>query len=244
GIALVNPGAIDATAVLTLRDSNGQLLARELQILRARGHLARYVTEIFPMMPEGFRGSITFESNQPLGAVALLDSLNRYGESVYITFPVINLADVTAQTTVFPHLAVGGGYSTQFILTNPSSTTMRGQIRLTAQDGSPLAVSLGNSNPGLIPYEIPPQGTLREDLSKASGLVVGWGEVLPDPNNLMPMAIAAFQYRVNAQLVTGACIPATRSTTLARLWVDNTNSRTGVAIANSSNSSPALTIRL
>src|SRR5215831_12886117 len=81
GIAFVNPGAIDATAALTLRDSNGQQIARQTQILRARGHLARYVTEIFSMTPDDFRGGLTFESDQPLGAIALLESPNSYGES-------------------------------------------------------------------------------------------------------------------------------------------------------------------
>src|SRR5215468_8467085 len=55
GIAFVNPGAIDANVALTLRDSNGHQLARQTQILRARGHLARYVTEMFPMTPKDFR---------------------------------------------------------------------------------------------------------------------------------------------------------------------------------------------
>src|SRR5262249_38157546 len=122
GIAFVNPGAIDATAALTLRDSNGQQIARQTQILRARGHLARYVTEIFPMTPDDFRGRLTFESDQPVGAIALLESPNSYGESVYIAIPVVNLAVVTlAETTVLPQVAVGGGYSTQVILTNPTS---------------------------------------------------------------------------------------------------------------------------
>jgi hypothetical protein len=243
-IAFVNAGPIDATAAVTLRDSYGYQIARQTQILQARGHLSRYVAELFPMIPDGFRGGLTFESNQPIAAVGLLESPNSYGESVYIPFSCIHLNTSNAAPTFFPQIAVGGAYSTQFILTNSTSASMRGQIRLTAQDGTPLELNVGSSRSSLIPYEVPPQGTLRLDLNNSSELVAGWGEIQPDPNSLTPMGIAFIQYRVNAQMVTGVCSPTIQSTTLARLFVDNAATRTGVAVANSSNSSQTLTISL
>jgi hypothetical protein len=57
-VAFANPNPADATATLTLSDQNGQQIAQKVQTLRARTQLARYLTEIFPISLDGFRGSL------------------------------------------------------------------------------------------------------------------------------------------------------------------------------------------
>src|SRR5262249_31089122 len=64
GIALVNATSTDAIATLTLRNSIGQAIDRKALSLQSRNQSVRYVSEFFPQRPEGFRGSLTFESNQ------------------------------------------------------------------------------------------------------------------------------------------------------------------------------------
>jgi hypothetical protein len=244
-IALLNPNSVDATATLTLRDSNGNQVANQIQTLRARSQLARYLTEIFSASLNGVRGSLTFDSDQPLAAAVLFEILNGRGEPVYTTCPVNRLDAGSSQPgAVFPHLASGSGYSTQLILANPTGNALRGQIRFTAQDGSPLALSAGSLDPSLIPYEVPPQGTLRVNLNTSSQLVVGSGVIQPDPSSPMPMAAAILQYQSSGQIVSAACFPSASSTTAARLLVDNSGTKTGVAMVNTSDSSESFTLRL
>ena len=244
-IVLVNPNPVDATATLTLRDSNGSQIARQVQPLRARSQLAGYLTEIFSTNLDSVRGSLTFESDQPLGTAALLETLNGRGESGYIACPVSSL-DAGAPTpgVFFPQLVAGDGYGTQLILTNPTGLAMRGQIRFRDQDGSTLALNIGSSDPTLIQYEVQPQGTFRADLYTTSQLLVGWGEIQPEQNSSTPLAAAIFRYQVNGQIVTAACVPATTSTTANRIFVDSSGTKTGLAMVNTSDLPESLTVRL
>jgi hypothetical protein len=105
-IALVNPNSEDAITTLTLRDPSGNQIARQIQTLRAHTHIAQYLSEMFSSNLDGVRGSLTFESDQPLGAAGLFEVLNGHGESVYTTCPVNRLdAGPFPPGTFFPHLA-------------------------------------------------------------------------------------------------------------------------------------------
>jgi hypothetical protein len=244
-IALVNPNSADATVTLTIRDSNGNQVARQVQTLRARSQLARYLTDLFSASLDGVRGSLTFESDQPLGAAALSEVPNGHGEPVYVTCPVNRLdAGSSPAGTVFPQLAAGDGYSTQLILTNPTGNAQHGQIRFTGQDGGPLGLNAPGPDPSLLQYEVPAQGTFRVDLNSSSQLLVGWGAIQPDQNSSMPMAAAVLRFQINGQIVTAACAPAAGSTTAARLLVDNSGTKTAVAMVNTADTAESLTLRL
>jgi hypothetical protein len=245
GIALVNTASTDAIVTLTLRDSIGQAIARQTFPLSSRNQSARYISEVFPARPADFRGSLTFESNQPIGAIALRETRNRYGEPLYTTFPVVNLsANVTAGKIAFSHIVAGDGYSTQLILRNPTDSTMRGQVGFYGQDGGGLVVRLGTMDLTSVPYEIQGQGIFRVDLYNPAGLHVGWAEVQPDSDTLTPVGIAVLQYRVGGEVVTESTVSATLAVASARFLIDGAGTRTGVAVANTSSSSTALNFQL
>jgi hypothetical protein len=59
-----------------------------------------------------------------------------------------------------------------------------------------------------------------------------------------PSGTAIFQFKSGGQLVTEAGVAATAKTTLARIFVDHANSRTGFAIANSNSAAADVSLTL
>ena len=244
-IALVNPSSQTASATLILRDSSGNLVKQTSQSLTPRQHLARYVREIFPDMPAAFTGSLSFDSDQALAALTLREGRNGYGESLYATLPVVDLtAAATSESFTFPQIAVGEGYTTQLILINRASQSVRGQIRLTASDGRPLLARLSAATVSEVPYDIAAQGIFKATLEGLSGLSVGYAVVTPDAGTPVPSGAAVFRYSANGQLVTEAGVLAAPMTTTARIFVDQIGTRTGVAIANPATQRAAVTLVL
>src|SRR5207253_11393689 len=105
GLALVNNSGRTASIVMTLRDANGGEVSGQPLIppLMNGQHLSRYVSELFSNIPA--TGSLTIESDSPLAALTLRDSPNSRSESLYTTLPVIDLAGLSSDPVVFPHIA-------------------------------------------------------------------------------------------------------------------------------------------
>jgi len=244
-VALVNPSSASASITLILRDAAGTELKRQSLVLSPRQHLARYIREIFPDVPPGFAGSLTFESNQPLAALTLGEGRNGYGEALYTTLPVVDMSvpPSTANVT-FPQIAVGDGYTTQLLLINRSDQNARGHIRLTASDGRPLLARLSGSTVSEVAYEIAPQGIFKAELEGVSGLGTGYAVVTPVAGSTAPGGAAAFRYQRSGQLISAAGVLAAPSTTSARIFVDQAGTRTGIAIANPGTQRVTATLRL
>ena len=243
--ALANPNAQAANVEMVLRDEFGAEVATRPETLDAGTHLARFVSELFTALPPGFTGSLSFTSSQPLGSISLRESLNRSGEAMYSTLPVVDLnAAPVSDPVAFPHIAIGEGYTTQIVLINPTGQTIRGQIRLTDSGGQPLVALVAQNTASDIPYEIPPHGTFQPELESVTGLKVGYAVATPDPGSTSPAGTAIFLFRSNNQLVTEAGVAATPPTTAARIFVDHGGTRTGVAIANAGTQTANMVITL
>lgn len=156
GVALANASLDLLTLNLVLRDDSGLFVAQTNVPLGAQKQLPRFIDELFEDLPPGFRlGSLTIRTQPAQGrvaAVTLRGSPNDHGESIFATLPVVDLdqqasteAPVGTPSLVFPHIGAGvvsalSTLSTQVILINPSEIeTLRGRIRLTGSQGSPLS---------------------------------------------------------------------------------------------------------
>ena len=233
GVALVNRSAEAANVTLTLRDAAGVEFGQKPLELGPGGHVARFVDELFTNRPAVFSGSLTFESNRPLAAITLRLTQNTYGEPLYTTLPVVNVAaGAPAGGIVFPHIAAGGGYSTQLILINPSARALRGRVNLVDSDGRALLLRQQGNTVADFVYDIPPHGSYRSELEGLSDVKVGYAAVEPDSGSAAPAGSAIFRFGPGGRLVTEAGVGATRSTTAARIFVDYIGTQTGVAIAN------------
>jgi sugar lactone lactonase YvrE len=245
GVAIVNTSAQSASITLVLRDSSGNQTETRLLTLDPWNHVARFVSEWFPHLSEGFSGTLTLGSSQAVAAITLRLIKNAYNEDLYSTLPVVDLSRPAASDpVVFPHVAAGGGYSTTILLMNGSAQTERGTVHLIGSDGEPLRLRVGNTESAELPYIIPPNGACRFDLDAPANLVTGYAVVEPEPGSLSPAGSAIFRLEDDAGIVTEAGVPASVPTTSARIFVDNAGSYTGLALANRQNLPADVTLTL
>jgi sugar lactone lactonase YvrE len=234
GIALANPFSQSTAVNLVLRDASGAEVSRQALSLRAGEHVSRFISQFFAGVGPGFAGSLTFESTQKLGAVALRFTRNALNNDIFSTLPVIDLGQTPASDPlVFPQIGAGDGYSTHLFLLNPSGQTIRGQVRLVADDGTDLVLRVLGTETSRFSYEIRPHGTYRAEISAASGLHTGYVVVSPDSGSSAPAGNAVFRFERAGSLTTEAGIGAATPTSSARVFVDNIGTYTGLAIANS-----------
>ncbi len=250
-VALANPSNQTVTARITLRDSHGTPIGNPTPLtLEAHAHKARFVGELITDIPDSVTfGSLTFEttsSDQRLAAITLRETASSQNELLYTTLPVIDLdGPSSTHPLVFPHVAIGGGYTTQIILFSRSSGTVQGKIRFFQDDGTPFQLSAG-SEPA---YTIEPNGAYRLELRGGSDLQQGYAVVTLESGDIIPSGSLIFQYRQNEgsqneRLVTEAGVGAMTATTKARIFIDRAGSETGIGIANPGNPATSVILEL
>jgi len=139
GYALANPGDRPASINLVLRSAEGITLDRTAAFLEAGQHIAEFGFQRFPdAATAGFEGSIEFESDLDLYAVAL--RFDNEAQDVFSTIPVS--AGDPSRDLYFPQVADGQGYRTNFILVNPSDSDAVALLEFFSDDGSPLELPI------------------------------------------------------------------------------------------------------
>ncbi len=173
------------------------------------------------------------------GNIYIADSLNTR---------VRKVTSLGSFNTFFPQIAVGGGYSTLFTITNTGDTEASGSLVLTDQQGNPFSVSgaltdstgytWSASAGSTFALTIPSGGTIflsATGPTTSSPLKVGWG--LLDSTGGILSAVATYEYAVGAatQILVG--VLQSQPVQYATIPVDNDSSRgkqLAYAIANPS----------
>jgi sugar lactone lactonase YvrE len=244
GLALVNANSTSASITFSLLNAVGVEAARKSYTLGANQHLAAYVSDIFPSESVGLRGSLGFESNQPLAAITLRENRNSRNDPVYTTLPVTDLsAAPSTNNVVFPHIVAGGGFFTEVLLMNPTANAMSGTVFFFDSAGQPVSLQSGDQSATGIPYTIGANGMFEAALT-APAVVSGWAMAVPASGSASPSGSVIFQWTVNNQVVSEAGVAATTPTRTARIFVDNAQTQTGVAIVNPSSLTANLTLTL
>ena len=242
-VALSNSSATSLTVTLILRDAAGNELDRRDETFGAGQHQALFVDELFPESGD-LTGSLTFQtpsSEQRVAAVTLRQSTNLQNEVIFSTLPVVDLsAAATIESIVFPQVGPGTGLSTQLVLINGSAQEVSGQVQLFDSSGVPLELALDEVVGTTFPYQIEGNGIFRGELTRDSGLGVGYAVVTLSQGSRTPAGSAIFQFTSGEAVISEAGVLAVQATTSARIFVDNVQTRTGVAIASVSN--PATTV--
>jgi sugar lactone lactonase YvrE len=250
-IALANPSSQAVTARLTLRDASGITIgAPTSRTLQAHEHVPIFVDQLIQTIPDALTvGSLSFEttsSDQRLAAITLRETTNSLGEPLYATLPVVDLdGAISTQPVIFPHVAIGGGYTTQIILLSRSSGAVHGKIRFVKSDGTAFQLSAGSE----LPYSIESNGAYRLQLSGGSDVQTGYAVVTLDSGDIIPSGTLIFQYRQNEgmpneRLVTETGVGAMAATTKARIYIERAGSDTGIAIANPGNPATSVVLEL
>jgi sugar lactone lactonase YvrE len=177
------------------------------------------------------------------------------------TFTITGNASVTANFTCsffFPQVAVGGGYSTLFTVTNTRSASAPGSLTLTDPQGNPFLVngtltdSSGTTQPALPGYSfsftVPSGGTIflsATGLTTSSPVTTGWGQLDSAGGSLT--AVATYEYVVGGVMQTMVGVLQSQSLQYATIPVDNNTSQskqTLYAIANPSSQTIAIKLAL
>jgi hypothetical protein len=144
-IALANDASSEATVTLTVIGGASSGLSTTLK-LPANGHSAVFVREIpgFDTLPPEFRGvvRITSDPGSLVSATALRSRYNERGDFLVSTMQVFDDRAAAASDLIFPHLADGGGYTTDFILFSTSSNPATGTLEFNTPSGAPLLLQL------------------------------------------------------------------------------------------------------
>jgi hypothetical protein len=134
GLALANVGGSATTVTLSLTDLNGNPVGTAAPInVPVNGQLVAFVSDIFPNVSLPFKGVLRVTSGSTLSAAELRGRYNERGDFLMSTTPPTNeSATPSTAPLVFPQIANGGGFTTQFILFSGTlNQTASGDLHLT-----------------------------------------------------------------------------------------------------------------
>ncbi len=209
------------------------------------------------------QGSWTFNWQAPAGNIGAIrfsaagNAANGdgtpLGDFIYTTSATTSPTTNTV-TGLFAQVAVGGGFTTVFSLTNTGSDTLSGSLILTSADGTPLAATLTSQDASgsqtqivdsSFPLNIPAGGTkiISAAAASSAGTVTGWGRVESSGGQLS--GVATFQLRDSGGLRTVAGVFSSDVEDSVTIQVDDDGSQsrfTGYAVANPGSSPIQITI--
>lgn len=148
GLAIANTTNTDAVIYMTAFQSDGVTgigASKGPLPLPARGHSAHFVGEFIDGFPAGFTGvlDIICPSNPfsytPFAALTLRSLDNERHDFLLTTLPVADMTAPAPTSVVFPQIADGDGYVTQFILLGAAGAS-KASLKLWNNVGIPLAV--------------------------------------------------------------------------------------------------------
>jgi hypothetical protein len=143
GLAVANPGSpgISVAFRAFLADGSTPAGTGAASVnLGPNGHTAGFVPQLVSGLPEGFAGVLDVSSPSPFVALTLRSLTNARGRFLLTAFPVADATRPAPAPVVFPQIADGGGYVTEFILLSAAGAS-KTVLRLRAGDGSPLDVA-------------------------------------------------------------------------------------------------------
>jgi sugar lactone lactonase YvrE len=119
GLAIANVASADAVITIKAFQKDGITQAgttsTSLQ-LAGHGYTGQFANQLIQGLPAGFIGVLDIRSSTPFAALTLRSLDNERHDFLMTTFPVADVNQVASSPVIFPHIADGGGYTTEFIL--------------------------------------------------------------------------------------------------------------------------------
>jgi trimeric autotransporter adhesin len=148
GLAIANPSASPVTVTIELTQLDGSRLpGLDPASINLTGfaQVSKFLVDLFPTVANPFKGVLRIVSNS--SALSVVGLRGHYNERrdflITTTPPVIENDQVSPPATLFPHLADGGGYITQFILfSRTPGPVASGRFHLYDPNGRPLNLTL------------------------------------------------------------------------------------------------------
>jgi hypothetical protein len=242
GIAIANPNNAPATVSFNFTDNSGSDFGNGSITIPTNGQIAKFLSEAPFNAPQGTSATFTFSSNVPVSAIAIRGRTNERSEFLVTTLPVANPDANGSNAVVFPHFADGGGWTTQFVLVNPSDQAITGTVNFYAQGtpGTPapnLMMNIGGNTVNQISYTIAPRSSKRFSAKDtASQTTVGTAQIIPAPSTSAPVGVAIFSYQNAGVTVSEAGTPSMGLSNAFRMYAEADDAKsilTAIAVQNS-----------
>jgi hypothetical protein len=142
GLAIAAPDSAGVSVSVIAFQKDGKTVAGKSNgpvTLGGNGHKAAFVGELVSNLPNDFTGVLDLTSSSPFVALTLRSLTNARNEFILTTFPIADINQPAPSPIVFPQIADGGGYTTQFILlsANGGADTT---VKFFEDTNAPLAV--------------------------------------------------------------------------------------------------------
>jgi len=242
GVALVNAHETAAAISFFFTDTGGRDVGHGSLQLPPRSQIARFLTDSPFSAPGTFQGTWTFESDVPVGSLAIRGTTNSRAEFIMTALPVVPLSSELSNASIASHVVDGAGWSTQLLLVNPTDQDLNGTVEFT----------IDGRTPGGNTYRIAPRSLqVFETSGTAEGLQQGTARVIPIANSPAPAAALIESVQVNGVLVSAAGITRTSRGSAFRVYTESLgdfekaqpgSSETAIALMNPSES--AMTVHL
>jgi photosystem II stability/assembly factor-like uncharacterized protein len=121
GLAIANlSNAVSAFAIQAFQTDGTTPIGYSAGLqLPAYGHTGKFATQFISGLPADFTGVLDISAAAPFVALTLRSLSNERGDFLLTTFPIADVTRAAPSPVVFPHIANGGGYTTQIILISP-----------------------------------------------------------------------------------------------------------------------------
>lgn len=234
GVAIANPNDQNAVVTFNFTDANGDF-GQGSTVIPANGQIAKFLNQPPFNGRSLMSGTFSFTSSLPVAVVALRGLVNERSEFLLTTLPVTEITGTPSTSPVlFPHFADGGGWQTQIVLVNPTSSTISGSVQFRDRNGQ--TVSFGST------YSIAPRASQKVTTPGASTAVTtGSVRIVPSGTTAVPSGLAIFSFRNRGVTVSEAGVPAQAAGNSFLVYAESVGDfpqgaagsmRTGLAIAN------------
>lgn len=185
GVAISNPQSTEIEAILSLQnlDGSGVLDGTALEKIPARGHLSKFVEELFPVTGiADFQGTLVVTTTTPASKTSGTALQIGSSPGQFTTLPVVPIDPGLSSTQlIFPQFATGSGYSSSIFLINPQITPTSGNLRFFDDNGNPLPIALAGQPPlNQVPFGMQPWGGAVLKTGGGGSLIVGSARVNAD----------------------------------------------------------------
>jgi hypothetical protein len=138
GLAIANISSSPVTVMFELTRLDGSPIAVTTSLtVPASGHVAKFLDEIFPNLPNPFQGLVRFATtSSEISVTGLRSHYNERGDLLVMTTqPENDAVDALVSVMVVPQFAIGGESPSQMILFSKSGRHSSGTVRFVGQAG-------------------------------------------------------------------------------------------------------------
>jgi hypothetical protein len=140
GLAIANPTNEDARITINAFKSDGVTAigtSKDPILLPVNAHTSHFAGELITGLPAEFTGVLDIDSSSPVAALTMRSLTNERNDFLLATFPIADVTATAPSPIIFPHIADGGGYTSQFILIGANGESSA-TLNYYAEDGTPM----------------------------------------------------------------------------------------------------------